>query len=253
MRRALEAFSTFNYRKGIEDVSCDKNVLNVLGERSVYFNNLMYRLVLHGESHYAERVYSLRDDTNFYEFVSDDEKKRTAKDILCFMYLLNPAHIQAYLQTIANAVENIRQWCKQIKDNPSFSMTMTTPLKKRKIRLYDFALCAGMGNDIDNNVPYIEYETDEMNCDFALKVSGDSMEPDISNGSIVLVKMCDSVEVGEIGAFYYDGVVYCKRVLFENGKSYLESSNTKYAPIEILPENTLKIYGKIVGVENNGE
>lgn len=79
MRRALEAFSTFNYRKGIEDVSCDKNVLSVLGDRSIYFNNLMYRLVLHGESHYAERVYSLRDDTNFYKFVSDNEKKELPK------------------------------------------------------------------------------------------------------------------------------------------------------------------------------
>ena len=253
MRRALEAFSTFNYRKGIADVSCDKNVLNVLGEKSEYFNNLMYRLVLHGESHYLERVYSLRDDTNFYEFVSDDEKKRTAKDILCFMYLLNPAHIQAYLQTITNAIENIKQWCKQIKDNSSFSVDMTVSSKKRKIRLYDFALCAGMGNDIDNNVPYIEHETDEMDCDFALKVSGDSMEPDIPNGSIVLVKICDSINVGEIGAFYYDGVAYCKRVLFENGKSYLESINTKYAPIEIVPENTLKVYGKIIGVESNEE
>ena len=253
MRRALETFSTFNYRKGIADVSCDKNVLNVLGEKSEYFNNLMYRLVLHGESHYSERVYSLRDDTNFYEFVSDDEKKRTAKDILCFMYLLNPAHIQAYLQTIANSIENIKQWSKQIKDNSSFSLTTATQSKKHKIRLYDLALCAGTGNNIDDNVPYTEYETDEMYCDFALKVSGDSMEPDIPNGSIVLVKICDIVNSGEIGAFYYDGVAYCKRVLFENGKSYLESSNTKYAPIEILPENTLKIYGKIVGVENNGE
>ena len=250
MRRALEAFSTFNYRKGIEDVSCDKNVLNVLGERSVYFNNLMYRLVLHGESHYAERVYSLRDDTNFYNFVSDDEKKRTAKDILCFMYLLNSAHIQAYLQTISNAIENIKQWCNQTKSNSSFSLDTISSSSKRKIRLYDCALSAGEGNDIDNSVAYTEYSTDETNCDFALRVSGDSMEPDIPDGSIVLVKKCDNVDVGKIGAFYYDGVVYCKRVLFESGKSFLESINTKYAPIEIIPENTLKVYGEVVGVEN---
>ena len=76
------------------------------------------------------------------------------------------------------------------------------------------------------------------------------MEPDIPDGSIVLVKKCDNVDVGKIGAFYYDGVVYCKRVLFESGKSFLESINTKYAPIEIIPENTLKVYGEVVGVEN---
>lgn len=251
MRRALEAFSTFNYRKGIEDVSCDKNVLSALGNRSVYFNNLMYRLVLHGESHYAERVYSLRDDTNFYKFVSDNEKKRTAKDILCFMYLLNPAHIQAYLQTISNSIENIKQWCSQIMDNSLLSVEVETLSKKRKVRLYDFSLSAGKGNNIENNVSYTEYDTDETDCDFALKVSGDSMEPDIPNNSIVLIKKCDYVDAGEIGAFYYDGEVYCKRLLCEDGKSYLESINTKYAPIELVPENTLKVYGKIITVEES--
>ena len=209
----------------------------------------MYRLVLHGESHYAERVYSLRDDTNFYKFVSDNEKKRTAKDILCFMLLLNSAHIQAYLQTISNAIENIRKWCSQIKDNSSFSVKITPSSKKRKSRLYAFPISAGKGNDIDDSVPYTEYYTDDPNCDFALKVIGDSMEPNIPNESIVLSKKCDSIDLGEIGAFYYDGEVYCKRLLYKDGNSYLESINTEYSPIRILPENTLKVYGKIIGVE----
>lgn len=252
MRRALEAFSTFNYRKGIEEVSCDKNVLNVLGDRSVYFNNLMYRLVLHGESHYAERVYSLRDDTNFYNFVSEDEKKRTAKDILCFMYLLNAAHIQAYLQTIPDAIETIKRWCNQINANSSFSLEKIVT-KKRKIRLYDESLSAGMGNNIDDFVQYTDYFTDDSTCDFALKVSGDSMEPDIPNKSIVLIKKCDSVDPGEIGAFYYDGEVYCKRLLCENGDSYLESINKTYAPIKILLDNTLTVYGKVVGIEQKNK
>ena len=110
-------------------------------------------------------------------------------------------------------------------------------------------MSAGKGNDIDNDVSYTEYVTDETDCDFALKVSGDSMEPNIPNNSIVIIKKCDYVDAGEIGAFYYDGEVYCKRLLCENGKSYLESINPKYAPIEIVPENTLKVYGKIIAVE----
>ena len=38
----------------------------------------------------------------------------------------------------------------------------------------------------------------------------------------------------------------------KNGKCYLESINSKYSTVEILPENTLKVYGKIVGVEIDG-
>ena len=249
MRRALEAFSTFNYRKGIEEVSCDKNVLDVLGERSVYFNNLMYRLVLHGESHYEERVYSLNDHTNFYDFVSDKEKKRTAKDILCFMYLLNSAHIQSYLQDIANAISNIKQWCSQIKENSSFSLENAELSKRHKIRLYNFPISAGTGNDIDDNVQYAEYYTDEFDCDFALKIDGDSMEPEIPDKSIVLVKKCENIENGKVGAFYYDGETYCKRLIENQGVFYLESNNAKYEPIKILPDSTLKVYGKVIKIE----
>lgn len=248
MRRALETFSTFNYKKGIIEISYDKNILSVLGDRSLYFNNLMYRLVLNGESHYEEQVYSLHDDTNFFKFISDDEKKRTAKDILCFMYLLNSAHIQSYFQSISKAADNIKQWCARISSNSSFTTTVP-PKQKRKIKLYDCLLSAGLGNDIDSEVQYEEYYTYETNCDFALKISGDSMEPDILDKSVVLVKKCDYVNEGDIGAFYYDGVVYCKRLIKMDGELYLESINTKYKPIKIVPENFLKVYGVVVGIE----
>lgn len=58
MRRALEAFSTFIYGTGIAEVSFDPKVIKSLGNHSRYFENLMYRLVLHGESHFETRVYA---------------------------------------------------------------------------------------------------------------------------------------------------------------------------------------------------
>lgn len=248
MRRTLEAFSTFNYKKSIEDVSCDANVLNALGERSIYFNNLMYRLVLHGESHLEERVYSLRDDSNFYRFISDNEKQRTAKDILCFMYLLNPAHIQSYLQTIKNAIPNIKLWCNQINDNATFSLDVVESPKKHKVKLFDYPLSAGEGNDIDDNVQYTDYYTDQE-CDFALKISGNSMEPEIPDNSIVLIKKSENIDSGQVGAFYYGGEVFCKRLVNKQGTLYLESNNPTYAPIKILSDIVLKAYGKVVSVE----
>lgn len=79
MRRVLEAFSSFTYQKNINDVSSDPIVLSSLGNRSAFFESLMYRLVLHGESHYVEQVYSIRDDYNFFQFISEDEKRKTDK------------------------------------------------------------------------------------------------------------------------------------------------------------------------------
>lgn len=97
MRRTLEAFSTFLYRTGIASISTNKEVLECLSqEERKYFENRMYRLVLHGESHYEEKMRTI-DDLNFFRFISPSEKRETAQDIVCFIYSLNKAHLRAHL------------------------------------------------------------------------------------------------------------------------------------------------------------
>lgn len=117
MRRALEAFATFVYQKNSYEVSCDPAVLTVLANKSDYFENLMCRLVLNGESHFEEQVYSLRDDGNLIDYMSDAEKIRTAKDVLSFMYLLNKQHIEAYLKGVSGAVVTIQTWSDSVPIN----------------------------------------------------------------------------------------------------------------------------------------
>ena len=245
MRRALEAFSSFTYRKSIEDVLCSQNVLETLGDRSVYFENLMCRLVLHGESHFEEQVYNLHDDANFYEFISDGEKQRTAKDILCFMYLLNNHHVEAYLKDISGAIKKVDTWSKDIPTNTDFQINANDT--KRIIRLYNLPLSAGPGNEMFDE-SFEEYAIDEIDCDFALRISGDSMEPEFPDGSIVLIKKCDILDEGKVGAFYLNGSVYCKRLLREGGKVFLQSNNPKYELIEVHEQDRLDIYGQVIMV-----
>lgn len=119
MRRTLEAFSTFEYKQGIDKISCDETILDSLGEKTYYdyFQNLMYRLLLNGESHMEERVKSLTDAT-FASNVALEEKEHIAKDVLCFMALLNRNHVKAHLRDIPKAMTNIDSWCEQIlQDN----------------------------------------------------------------------------------------------------------------------------------------
>ncbi|MCK9315570.1 MAG: AAA family ATPase [Verrucomicrobia bacterium] len=115
MRQALEAFSTFEYKKGIEGVSTDQQILNLLPKQEyvLYYSNLMYRLVLHGGSHMEERVRAMKD-LNFFNFISEEEKKRTAKDILCFIYLLNERHLLEHLRECENVETELKSWCKNI-------------------------------------------------------------------------------------------------------------------------------------------
>lgn len=117
MRRTLETFSTFVYRKGIDKISCDENILDTLElpEYKTYFQNLMYRLILNGESHMEERTRTIVD-AEFFGVLSPEEKQRTAKDILCFLYLLNPVHILAHLDGLntAEIEATITTWCDNI-------------------------------------------------------------------------------------------------------------------------------------------
>jgi len=117
MRQVLEAFSTFEYKKGIEDVSTDEKILGLIGNRKyqAYFRNLMYRLVLNGGSHKEEQVRAM-SDLNFFSHISDAEKRRTARDILCFIYLLNKQHLLAHLAEADPTASNVLDvWCEEIE------------------------------------------------------------------------------------------------------------------------------------------
>lgn len=106
MRRVLEAFSSFSFKKGIEDISLNDDILGLLpDERSrQYFQNSMYRLVLNTESHFKEAIQGA-PEISFFSHLTTTEKQRTAKDILCFMYKLNGQHILAHLPDAKNDLD----------------------------------------------------------------------------------------------------------------------------------------------------
>ena len=116
MRRLLEAFSTFIYKKGIEEISFDDTILQQIGDKDYaeYFKNLMYRLVLNGDSHMKERTKGL-NDISYMTFLSEEEKRRTAKEVICFIFLLNKRHVLAHLSGIKNVDSTIKNWCEEIK------------------------------------------------------------------------------------------------------------------------------------------
>ena len=111
MRQALEAFATFEYKKGIVEVSTDERLLaGMCDEHKSYFKNLMYRIVLNNGSHREEQTQCMEID--FLSVISEAEKRRTAKEIICFIYLLNKQHILAHLGDVSNT---LGIWCEEIK------------------------------------------------------------------------------------------------------------------------------------------
>lgn len=102
MRRVMEAYGSFMYKKGIEQLSTASEIKQKLEPPfGDHFENLMYRLVLHGGSHNEERVKSMVSD-DFFDYISSEEKIRTAKEILVFLYTLDDQHVIEHLKRDLN-------------------------------------------------------------------------------------------------------------------------------------------------------
>ena len=78
--------------------------------KRAYFQNSMYRLVLNTESHLQEAVQEA-PEMSFFSHLTVEEKQRTARDVLCFMYCVNPAHVLAHLP---NARKELDNWMASI-------------------------------------------------------------------------------------------------------------------------------------------
>ncbi len=113
MRKLLEAYSTFNYNKSIEDLARNEKILEKLEKRQrEYYNNFMYRLVLNNESHTFDDTRNI----NFYDYISREEKVKTAKSILLLLYLLDETHLQLYFNN-ENYLKEIQGWENEIIPN----------------------------------------------------------------------------------------------------------------------------------------
>ena len=70
-------------------------------------------------------------------------------------------------------------------------------------------------------------------ADFAVRIDGDSMEPVIRDGSIVLVQR-RPIENGDVGMFFVDGSMKCKQYCRDNyGNVYLLSLNRARADADV--------------------
>ena len=121
------------------------------------------------------------------------------------------------------------------------------PFSTCKMRYYDYSASAGTGLFLDEAVAEaltVQNTPEAQQADYAIPVSGDSMEDEYHDGDIVLVKSCPCVRKGEVGIFLLDGSVYIK----EYGEKCLISYNEKYPPIDLSKFETAACLGKVLGI-----
>lgn len=114
-----------------------------------------------------------------------------------------------------------------------------------QIPYYHQLASAGNGEYLFDDLPTdtirISKTTEAEKADFVLKVRGDSMEPTISDGELLLIKKTSEINIGEIGIFIDQYDCYVK----ELGKNGLISHNKKY-PL-MIPANGVRCIGRVLG------
>lgn len=118
----------------------------------------------------------------------------------------------------------------------------------RCIPLYDLPVSAGTGQFLDSD-RYELIEVDEtvpLNATYAVRVSGNSMEPRFSHGQVVYIKPQQTLEPGEIGIFLHNGEALCKELGRCGDRPALISLNPEYAPRIIAEQDELRVMGKVV-------
>jgi transcriptional regulator with XRE-family HTH domain len=152
------------------------------------------------------------------------------------------------VQSIDDEVAPVRQPSARVLTPPSLRTPSVSAsgLGKRVIRMYDMPVSAGPGVDLSDVMESeirIPDNAKTQDADYALRISGNSMEPKFHDGDILLVQNCDSVEVGELGIFILDGEGYFKK--FDGDR--LLSLNPIYAPIPLSGFSEIQCAGRVIG------
>lgn len=115
------------------------------------------------------------------------------------------------------------------------------------IRHSIYKVSAGSGFDLNydgrDNTIVVKKTPLSLKADFAVTIDGDSMFPYYSDGDIVLVKKCSSIDVGQIGIFTKDSKGYIKQL----GDDRLISLNPDYQDIFPSANIDIECVGLVLG------
>lgn len=119
-----------------------------------------------------------------------------------------------------------------------------------EIPLYCLPTSAGTGQFLDSDDYEITaFPAEEVpgRANFAVRISGDSMEPKFHNDDIAFVQQTQDLKPGEVGIFILNGEGYIKELRQqEEGEGiYLHSLNERYAPIIVRASDDLRVVGRV--------
>lgn len=153
-------------------------------------------------------------------------------------------YIYNWLNEIFRAIFN------EIGDTSGNDNNISKTEDSKVIPLFELSACAGDGFYIDESVPHSDYSVSNQEADYAVKISGHSMEPVIPDGSIALVKQVKELNSNDIGIFNVDGQSMCKRYK-KVGRGIVlvpDNNSGEYKSIKVSEVSSCVIQGKVVEI-----
>lgn len=116
-RKALEAFSTFEFSMGLSEFADSGEVLESIHDEKLksYFDRLMFSIVLHSESHTADPV-KIEGIVETAREYSATEIDRIVRDSLLLLYCINRNHVLTHLKDKTGAQAQLDSWIEEIKE-----------------------------------------------------------------------------------------------------------------------------------------
>ena len=201
------------------------------------FLNTSVEYILFGNENILEQPEDIKNLIAIYKSLSDKDKG----------IILGKAETLAELAA-ERAAQESKKVAKEDKNAVEIVELADDPQGSAKysIMYFNYPASAGTGLFLDETMAEeisVRATPQSYNADFAIPISGDSMEPEFSSGDIVLVESCPNVAQGKVGIFVLDGDVYIK----EYGGDRLISYNEAYSPILLKEFETAVCLGRVLG------
>lgn len=208
------------------------------------FLNVTVEYILFGNENVSELPEDIKNLVAYYKTLSDKDKGM----------VLGKAETLAELAAERAAQERVAKQPKKpakvaepsADELPDKELDETDQDEEFYIDLCSLPASAGTGVQLDDSytVPLrIAHTPLADRANYAVRVSGNSMEDTFYDGDIVLVETCPEVAVGEIGIFIVNDQGYIK----QRGKNRLISLNPKSKDVYFHEGDVVYCRGRVLG------
>lgn len=172
----------------------------------------------------------------------------TIRELQDQLDLSSPSLVAHHIQQLEK-----KGYLKRNPGNPQDYQLLQSPEKPvARLNLYGLAQCGPNGSILDGTVldripiatKLLSFRSEDA---YLVKARGDSMEPLIKEGDLVIVRKTSTADDGKVVVCVNNGQALIKRLHHSDGGALLESLNNQYHPF-VASKDDFRIEGEVKGV-----